>query len=105
MAAGRIVNKLQLARLLGTTQYEIDNWLARGCPFITEGSTKGKQWQFDTAAVIGWLKAGGAADRIVAADLERERARLAKEQADGQVLKNAQLRQALLPAAEVVQAW
>src|SRR3954464_630052 len=38
-------------------------------------------------------------------DLDRERTRLAKEQADGHELKNAQLRGDLLPADEVVAGW
>lgn len=38
-------------------------------------------------------------------DLTAERARLAKEQADGQELKNATLRGELVPAAEVEREW
>src|SRR5688500_17296824 len=38
-------------------------------------------------------------------DLTQERARLAKEQADGQELKNRQLRRELLPAADVEREW
>ncbi|MBW2053498.1 MAG: DUF1441 family protein [Deltaproteobacteria bacterium] len=37
--------------------------------------------------------------------LNEERARLAKEQADAQELKNAQLRGQLIPAADVAEAW
>lgn len=38
-------------------------------------------------------------------DLTAQRARLAKEQADGQALKNAALRGELVPAADVERAW
>lgn len=40
-----------------------------------------------------------------ALNLEKERARLAKAQADERELKNAQLRGELIPAAEVVAGW
>ena len=47
----------------------------------------------------GW----GTADQ--AANLTAERARLAKEQADAQALKNAKLRDELVDAAEVERVW
>ena len=40
-----------------------------------------------------------------APDIGAERARLAKEQADAQALKNAAMRSELLPADEVVAGW
>ena len=42
---------------------------------------------------------------IKVAQLTTERARLAREQADAQALKNAALRRELVPAAEVERAW
>jgi hypothetical protein len=57
-------------------------------------------WLMKTA-----LAALGQPTRTAQSDLDRERARLAKEQADGHELKNAQLRGELLPADEVVAGW
>jgi phage terminase Nu1 subunit (DNA packaging protein) len=47
--------------------------------------------------------ARGGEDQIL--DLTQERARLAREQADGQELKNRQSRKELLPAADVEREW
>lgn len=47
-------------------------------------------------------KAGNAASNL---DLNAEKARLAKEQADGQAMKNAQLRGELVEAEAVAQEW
>jgi len=38
-------------------------------------------------------------------DFSSQKARLAKEQADGQVLKNAMQRRELIPASEVAETW
>jgi phage terminase Nu1 subunit (DNA packaging protein) len=44
-------------------------------------------------------------DEESAGSLTAERARLAREQADSQAIKNAVLRKELVPAVEVVRAW
>jgi phage terminase Nu1 subunit (DNA packaging protein) len=51
------------------------------------------------------LVALGQPTRAPRSELDQERARLAKEQADGHELKNAALRGGLLPAEEVVAGW
>lgn len=51
---GQIVNRADLATLHGISLPTIDAWVRKGCPFVQRGS-KGKEWQFDTAAVIEWL--------------------------------------------------
>src|SRR3954451_13323683 len=51
------------------------------------------------------LAALGQPTPAAQSDLDRDRARLAREQADGHELRNAQLRGELLPAAEVVAGW
>ena len=55
------------------------------------------------AHLRGTASGRGGEDQI--AQLTTERARLAREQADAQALKNAALRRELVPAAEVERAW
>lgn len=106
MAEGRRVNKKQLAQLLGTTPYEVDQWIAYGCPVLKAGSLQGAPWEFDTAAVSRWLRAGGPdASAVGNLELEKERARLAREQADGWALKNEKMRSELIPADEAAEVW
>jgi phage terminase Nu1 subunit (DNA packaging protein) len=93
--------------LTGETRYEIDKWVQAGCPVVERPSTKGGEWRFDTAQVFAWradairLEMGDGKP----IDLNAERARLAKEQADGQALKNSVARGELLPADKVENAW
>ncbi len=56
-----------------------------------------------TAHLRGIASGRGGEDHVQA--LTVERARLAKEQADAQALKNAEKRGELLPAAEVARIW
>lgn len=51
----------------------------------------------------GTASGRGGEDQVAA--LTTERARLAKEQADAQALKNAALRREMVPAADVERAW
>lgn len=63
---------------------------------------------YDAAATIQNMLAhasGKAAGNMVELDLDRERARLAKEQADGQEIKNQISRGQLLDAADVERTW
>jgi terminase small subunit / prophage DNA-packing protein len=62
------------------------------------------------ATVTGYVQhlrsiAAGRGDADGVANLTTERARLAKEQADAQALKNAVLRGEYVPAGEVERAW
>lgn len=64
--------------------------------------------KFDAAATIQGMLArasGKAAGNAVTLDLDRERARLAAEQADGHALKNAIARGELLAATDVERTW
>jgi terminase small subunit / prophage DNA-packing protein len=101
---GEIVNKARLGTLFGRSRTEIERWVAEGCPVVEAPTTRGGDWQFVTAQVADWL-AGGEKQSEEKIDLNAERARLAKEQADGQALRNAVLRSELLPAERVENAW
>jgi terminase small subunit / prophage DNA-packing protein len=104
---GRIVGRPELCQTFGITKYEAEKWVQAGCPVVERPSSPGGEWKFDTADVADWR----ARQALVEAglekplDLERERARLAKEQADAQELKNAQARGELIPANEVEGLW
>jgi phage terminase Nu1 subunit (DNA packaging protein) len=101
---GEIVNKARLGTLFGRTRTEIERWVAEGCPVVQAASGRGADWQFATAQVADWLARGKkqAEEKI---DLNAERAPLAKEQADGQALRNAVARGELLPADQVENTW
>lgn len=98
---GRNVNMSQLCRLTGRSRQQLEAMVIAGMPFVTQPKGRGGQWIFDTAVVFDWLETR-AAPPEEAPDLNRERARLAKLQADAQELRNARERGELLPAEEVV---
>ncbi len=62
MSHGRIVNRAELAELCGVSLPTIDAWRRRGCPYVSapstakEASPQMRQWKFDSAAVIQWLR-------------------------------------------------
>jgi phage terminase Nu1 subunit (DNA packaging protein) len=77
-------------------------------PHATAGTGRGSTVRIDTHKALAWL-AARALERVSVEgkplDLNAERARLAKEQADHAALKNAVLRGELLDANEVVAGW
>lgn len=103
-ARGEVVNKSRLCLLTGRSRQQIDRWIIEGCPVAEAAKDKGGEWKFNTAQVFDWLENRADADEEKI-DLNGERARLAKEQADSQALRNARLRAELLPAEEVESAW
>ena len=53
---GKNVNRAELAEILGVSLPTVDAYVKRGLPYVRQADRdKGIQWQFDTAAVIGWL--------------------------------------------------
>ena len=101
---GDIRNKAGIARLFGVSVKVVERWIAEGMPVVSAPSNRNGEYRIDTAAAWQWhLERLAASDGEL--DLNAERARLAKEQADGQALKNAELRASLLPADEVAEAW
>lgn len=91
-----------LAGLLGITTRRLGQLHEEGI------AVKIDRGLYDAAATIQAMLAhasGKAAGASVELDLDRERARLAKEQADGQEIKNAISRGELLMAADVERTW
>lgn len=99
------VGRSELAEWLACDPRSISNYLADGhvkragrAQYLLKESVRG---------VVTHLRAGaaGLGSRDAGLDLATERARLAKEQADGHAIKNAAARQELVPAADVERAW
>jgi len=91
-----------VAALLGLSSRRINQLVEEGIGVRVDKAT------IDAAATIQNYIAhisGKAAGVAAQLDLDAERARLAKEQADGQALKNAVTRGELLPADEVEREW
>ena len=107
LVGGRIVSRPELCAIMGVTLSEVDRWVQAGCPVAEKPTGRGGEWKFDTARVIAWRtdRARAEAGGEKPLDLNAERARLAREQADAQELKNRVSRGELLPAEEVVAGW
>ena len=94
----------RLMQLLGKNRFGIEQLIGEGLPTVSRPETRGGNWVFNTSQVFHWMASrhtGGEKPL----DLNAERARLAKEQADAQDLKNRVSRGELLPAEEVVAGW
>lgn len=52
---GQAVTRTALADIFGVALPTVDIWVRNGMPFVTRGG-RGKQWEFDTAAVAQWLR-------------------------------------------------
>ena len=96
--AGKIVNKHELAAILGKTPKTLTIWQAEGMPFA-KSETNGHANDYNTAEVIAWLIRRETSSGL---DLNEERAKLAKEQTEGSRLKNEERRGELIPLAAVV---
>lgn len=83
--AGKSVGKVELAAILGKTTQTLSAWQAEGMPFV-KGEGKGAHNEYNTALVIEWLIRRETKDGL---DLDAERAKLAKEQAESAKRKNA----------------
>lgn len=46
-------NRAELAEFFGVALTTVDAWVRLGCPFDQKGSP-GREWRFDTAAVVRW---------------------------------------------------
>lgn len=91
-----------IAGLLGLSTRRINQLHEEGIAVKTGAGT------FDAEATVqNYVRhiSGKAGNPSSALDLNAEKARLAKEQADGQSMKNAQLRGELVEAEAVAQEW
>lgn len=106
----RIVNKSELAEILGVTERTLTTWQKQGLPIEIDG-VRGQQNQYDTAVVIEWLiqrelekrLGGGEAGEFY--NYEAERARLTHHQANIAQMEEAVKRGQLIPADTVRHTW
>ncbi len=86
--AGKVCGKSEMAAIFGVTPKTITVWQEEGMPFYPPPS-KGEANSYNTLDVIRWRiareKGYGGGDTL---DLDTERARLAKEQADSKAMSN-----------------
>ena len=78
-SGGRSVNRAGLASVFAVSLPTIDAWVRKGCPVVERGGT-GREWQFDTAAVIEWRTAKAVEDAV--AGMGGDKSSVTKDQAD-----------------------
>lgn len=78
-SGGRIVNRAALAQLCGVTLPTIDAWIRKDCPVVERGG-QGKEWKFDSAAVIEWRIAKAVEQAV--AGMGGDKGSVSKDQAD-----------------------
>lgn len=104
-----IVNRAELADVLGRTEATLAAWLEEGMPRLS-GGVRGKSSEYDTADVIRWLVARESGANAIGDDgqvinFDAERARLTKEQADKVAMANDLARGRLVDAERVAGLW
>lgn len=73
------INRAELAGICNCSLPTVDAWVRKGCPVVARGG-KGKEWQFDSAAVIDWRIERAVAD--VANVTATAEGSITKEEAD-----------------------
>jgi phage terminase Nu1 subunit (DNA packaging protein) len=107
---GLAVSRKQCCDILGWTAYQFDKNVRDGMPVAERPTSRQTDYVVFMGDVIRWIveqelrAAGHEPDEHVKLDLNAERARLAKAQADKTEMENAVARGELLPAAEVAKA-
>ncbi len=98
-----IVNKRKLAEVFGVAEETITNWMKAGMPVLTQRRGSGGN-EYETADCIRWqfLRETGGDDAL---DLNQERARLAKAQADRAELDAAELKGEMVRYEELSPHW
>jgi phage terminase Nu1 subunit (DNA packaging protein) len=107
MKSGKIVNKSELAEILGISERTLTSYQKNGLPIEIEGG-RGNSHQYDTKEVIDWFidwrlkKLGGPnTDNGEKYNFEEERARLTFHQANREALKEEEEKGSLIPAEHV----
>src|SRR4051812_35724516 len=102
-----IANRAQCCAIFGWSPREFDQNVASGLPAKKKTSSRGETWQVDTVQAVAWVvtramtEAGMVASGAAPLDLDAERARLAKEQADRTAMENDRRRGKLVDADAV----
>ena len=106
---GKIVNKTELAEIVGKTQKTLTTWQQNGMPVKLAGK-KGTGNQYDTANVIDWIVNREISKLTIDEDgqfydVDVERGRLTHHQANKTALEEEILKRKLIPADEVEAEW
>jgi phage terminase Nu1 subunit (DNA packaging protein) len=101
---GELADKQRCCATLGMTRQGFDQCVARGMPVVERPDGQKRGYKVHLGEVVTWL-VEQARDGAKVLDLDAERARLAKEQADAQELRNAVARGELIPADQVIEGW
>lgn len=109
---GKIVNKSELAEILGKSERTLTTWQKNGMPIALEGN-RGSSHQYDTEEIIDWVvqqeinrrieQHGASEDSFF--DYESERARLTHHQANKVSLEEQVLQGKLIPSETVERVW
>jgi phage terminase Nu1 subunit (DNA packaging protein) len=107
MKSGKIVNKSELAEILGISERTLTSYQKSGLPIEVEGG-RGNSHQYDTKEVIDWFidwrlkKLSSQKSDVQEMYLfEAERARLTFHQANREALKEEEEKGTLIPAEHV----
>lgn len=93
---GKIVNKRELAQILGVSERTLTEWQREGLPMVVN-SGRGAANQYDTAAVIQWR----VAREVNGAEKESQKDRLDRLRGDQIERQMAVESRELIPAAEI----
>lgn len=104
-----LTNRQQTCAIFGWTAREFDRNVALGLPAKKRTSSRGETWQVDTVAAIGWTVAQAVGEQggngAGSLDLNAERARLLRSQANLSELEEGKRRGELIPGDQVLAAW
>ncbi|WP_345198935.1 terminase small subunit [Kistimonas scapharcae] len=109
---GKVVNKRELAEIVGKSQQTLTTWQKNGMPISSDGAN-GTANLYDTEEIIQWMISREIERRIADHggdmgdwfDYEKERARLTHHQANIAGLDEEVKRGRLIPADVVESAW
>ena len=101
-----LVNRAELARMLGYSPPTIDRLIDAGLPFEKQGG-RGREWGFDPRKAIRWLIArrDGEAQRQVKDSIERDKGRLLAARARIAELRFMESTGEMVSAADVGAGW
>jgi phage terminase Nu1 subunit (DNA packaging protein) len=97
----KVVNKREMASILGVSERTLTEWQKEGMPFV-KGEERGNSIYYQTPEVIEWMI---AREKARAPGQEGERDRLARLQGDVLEMTLAEKRRTLILASEIEPAW
>ena len=96
-AGGKIVNRQGLAEFFGVSLPTVDAWVRSKVPYLQKGG-KGREWQFDTAAVVEWrIRQAEEASNKKLASLEAIEKETARVKLEHEQLKLAKAKALVVP--------